>query len=131
MTATTLTDRAVIRVSGEEARGFLQGLVTQDVMGNLPVWAGLLTAQGKCLFDFLVWGDGDDLLLDCEADAAGDLMKRLSLYRLRRPITIARDDRLSVHWHPERVAPAIRHHVVDFGPWPPMIVRDPRLEELG
>ena len=41
--------------------------------GPLPVWAGLLTAQGKCLFDFIVWGDGDDLLLDCEADAADDL----------------------------------------------------------
>jgi folate-binding Fe-S cluster repair protein YgfZ len=38
--------------------------------GPLPVWAGLLTPQGKCLFDFLVWGDGDDLLLDCEAAAA-------------------------------------------------------------
>ena len=41
--------------------------------GALPVWAGLLTPQGKCLFDFLVWADGDDLLLDCEAEAADDL----------------------------------------------------------
>ncbi len=60
--------------------------MTSDVAGELPVWAGLLTPQGKCLFDFVVWGDGDDLLLDCEADAADDLIKRLSLYRLRRPI---------------------------------------------
>ena len=86
MAATTLTDRAVIRLSGEDVRGFLQGLVTSDVAGELPVWAGLLTPQGKCLFDFLVWEDGDDLLLDCEADAADDLIKRLSIYRLRRPI---------------------------------------------
>ena len=70
MPATTLADRAIVRVSGEEVRGFLQGLVTQDVTGRLPVWAGLLTAQGKCLFDFLLWDDGDDLLLDCEASAA-------------------------------------------------------------
>ena len=73
-------------------RGFVQGLVTSDVAGALPVWAGLLTPQGKCLFDFLVWDDGDDLLLDCEAGAADDLIKRLSIYRLRRPIRIARDE---------------------------------------
>src|SRR5215213_7500100 len=98
MAQTTLTDRAVIRMSGEDVRGFLQGLVTSDVAGTLPVWTGLLSAQGKCLFDFLVWADGDDLLLDCEAAAADDLIKRLSIYRLRRAVVIAPDDSLSVHW---------------------------------
>jgi tRNA-modifying protein YgfZ len=97
---TTLTDRALIRLSGEDVREFLQGLVTQDVAGELPVWAGLLTAQGKCLFDFLVWADGDDLLLDCEDAAADDLIKRLSIYRLRRPISIERNEGLAVHWSP-------------------------------
>jgi folate-binding protein YgfZ len=98
---TTLTDRALVRLSGEDVRGFLQGLVTSDVAGALPVWAGLLTPQGKCLFDFIVWGDGEDLLLDCEAEAADDLIKRLAIYRLRRPISIARDDSLAVHWSSE------------------------------
>ena len=98
MTATTLTDRAVIRLSGEDVRGFLQGLVTNDVSGALPVWTGLLTAQGKALFDFLVWADGDDLLIDCEADQADALIRRLSLYRLRRRIDIALDPSLAVHW---------------------------------
>ena len=105
MSATTLADRALIRLSGEDVRSFLQGLVTSDVAGDLPVWTGLLTPQGKCLFDFLVWADptavsGDevDLLLDCEAAAADDLIKRLSIYRLRRPITIRREDTLAVHW---------------------------------
>jgi len=115
MPATTLADRAVIRLSGEEVRGFLQGLVTEDVAGPLPVWAGLLTPQGKCLFDFFVWDDRDDLLIDCESDAADDLIKRLSLYRLRRPITIARDDSLAVHWSASG----------DEG------IADPRLAELG
>src|SRR4051795_13453209 len=114
MAATTLTERAVIRLSGEDVRGFLQGLVTSDIAGELPVWAGLLTAQGKCLFDFLIWNDGDDLLLDCEAEAAEDLIKRLSIYRLRRPIRIERDDALAVHWSLEGEA-----------------VADPRLPELG
>ena len=98
MPATTLADRALVRVSGEDARGFLNGLVTQEVSGPLPVWAGLLTPQGKCLFDFLVWEDADDLLLDCEAAAAEDLTKRLGIYRLRQPINIRRDDKLAVHW---------------------------------
>jgi folate-binding protein YgfZ len=114
MSGTTLTDRAVIRLSGEDVRGFVNGLVTQDVAGLLPAWAGLLTPQGKCLFDFIVWDDGDDLLLDCEASAAGDLIKRLSIYRLRRPITIARDESLAVHWATEGDG-----------------VADPRLPELG
>ncbi len=115
MRATTLSDRAVIRLSGEDVRGFLQGLVTSDVAGELPVWAGLLTPQGKCLFDFLVWADGDDVLLDCEADAADDLIKRLSMYRLRRPIRIDHKGALAVHWSR------------DGGEG----VDDPRLGELG
>ena len=98
MTATTLSDRAIVRISGEDVRGFLQSLVTNDVAGPLPVWAGLLTAQGKAVFDFLVWSEGDDLLIDCEDAQADALIRRLTLYRLRRPITIARDESLAVHW---------------------------------
>ena len=101
MAATTLIDRAVIRLAGPDVRGFLQGLVTDDVDGPLPAWAGLLTAQGKALFDFILWDDGDDVLIDCEAAQADALVRRLSLYRLRRPITIARDEALAVHWAPE------------------------------
>ncbi len=98
MSSTTLSDRAVIRISGDDVRGFMQGLVTSDVAGPLPVWTALLSAQGKCLFDFMVWDAGKDLLLDCEAATADDLIKRLSIYRLRRVITIAREDALAVHW---------------------------------
>jgi len=75
-TATMLADRAVIRLSGDGVRDFLQGLVTNDVTGPLPVWAGLLTPQGKVLFDFIVWADGDDLLIDCEANQADALVRR-------------------------------------------------------
>ena len=118
MPASLLTSRAVIRLSpsaaDEDARAFLQGLVTNDVTGALPVWAALLSPQGKVLFDFVVWGDGDDLLLDCEAAQAEALIKRLSLYRLRRRIAIALDPALGVHWR------------AGDGPSP-----DPRLPALG
>lgn len=113
--STLLADRAVIRLSGEDVREFVNGLVTQDVTGSLPVWAGLLTPQGKCLFDFLVWDDDPDLLIDCEADQTDALIKRLAIYRLRRAITIAREEDLTVHWSPDG----------DDG------VPDPRLAELG
>lgn len=96
-----LADRAVIRLSGEDVRGFLQGLVTNEVARALPVWVGLLTPQGKALFDLLVWEDGDDLLLDCERDRAEALIRRLSIYRLRRAIGIARDEAIAVHWSVE------------------------------
>ena len=115
MANTTLKDRALIRLSGEDVRGFLQGLVTNDTSGNLPVWAALLTAQGKALFDFLIWADQEDILIDCERDAAEALVKRLTLYRLRRAITIEREEGLAVHWAPEG----------DLG------VVDPRLSALG
>jgi folate-binding protein YgfZ len=103
MTGTTLCDRAVVRLSGEDVRGFLQGLVTQDmreVAPGAPRWSGLLTPQGKALFDFILWADGDDVLVDCEADQADALVRRLTLYRLRRSITIAREPALAVHWSP-------------------------------
>ncbi|MBC7985676.1 MAG: folate-binding protein [Sphingomonadaceae bacterium] len=100
MPATTLADRALLRLSGEDVRVFLQGLVTNDVsrLDAGPVWAGLLSAQGKALFDFILWGDGADVLIDCEAGQADALARRLALYRLRRKIEIGRDDGLAVHW---------------------------------
>ena len=115
MAATTLTDRTLLRLSGEGVRDFVQGLVTSDVAGPLPVWTGLLTPQGKTLFDFFVWADDDDLLLDVETEAADDLAKRLAIYRLRRAISIEREPKLAVHWAPRS----------DEG------VLDPRLSALG
>lgn len=101
----TFRDRAIIRLAateaGEDIRAFLQGLVTQDmglVRPGAPAWAALLTPQGKALFDFILWADGDDILIDCEEAQADALVKRLSIYRLRRKIAIARDDGIFVGW---------------------------------
>jgi folate-binding protein YgfZ len=104
MSGTTLADRAVLRLSGEDVSGFLQGLVTNDMNAlapDRPLWAGLLSAQGKALFDFILWADGDHVLIDCEAGQAEALARRLTLYRLRRQIAIARDESLAVHWSAE------------------------------
>ncbi len=116
-----LMDRALVRISAdspqEDPAGFLQGLLTNDVTGALPAYAGLLTPQGKTLFDLIVWpGANGALLLDCEVSAADDLVQRLSLYRLRRRIAIARDDSLGVYWQAQ----------LGDGGSP-----DPRLPDLG
>ena len=108
-----LFDRAVIRLSptdaGEDVRGFLQGLVTQDTNAEMPLWAGLLSPQGKALFDFILWADGTHVLIDCEGCQADALLRRLSMYRLRRKIAITVDADMGVFWlpfpsvHPELV----------------------------
>ena len=116
--ATMLSDRALVRLSGEDVRGFLQGLVTHDLTllaPDRPLWAGLLIAQGKALFDFILWADGEDVLVDCEESQAAALAKRLTLYRLRRPTRIEPEEQLAVHWSPGGEAGAA----------------DPRLPQLG
>ena len=100
---TRLADRALLRLAGDDVRGFLQGLVTQDmalVAPDAPQWGGLLTPQGKALFDFLLWTDGDAILIDAEAEQAPALARRLSIYRLRRAIEIAPAPG-AVHWSPD------------------------------
>lgn len=96
-----LLRRGVIEVSGEDRVGFLQGLVSNDVTQAAPgraIWAALLTPQGKWLADFFVLAAEDALLLDCEHDQTGDLMRRLSRFRLRARVTVNdASHRLHVH----------------------------------
>lgn len=99
-TATRLSDRALIRLSGEDVGGFLQGLVTHDMAalaGPAPGWGGLLSPQGKALFDFFIWPQDGSVLIDCEAAQAEALARRLAMYRLRRAISIEPATG-AVHW---------------------------------
>lgn len=94
-----LEDRSVVAIAGPEARPFLQGLITNDIERLAPgqgVYAALLTPQGKILFDFfLVEGDGA-VLIDCLATARDDLVKRLTMYKLRSKISIETREQLAV-----------------------------------
>ncbi len=86
-----LENRGVIRLSGPDGRSLLQGLITNDVDkidAETAVYAGLLTPQGKFLFDMIIVADGEDLLLDVEAALKSDLMRRLMMYRLRAAVEI-------------------------------------------
>lgn len=94
MTPIFLENRAVLAVDGADAVAFLQGLITHDVALVAPgraVFAGLLSPQGKALFDFhLHAGDGSTILIDVTAEKADALLKRLSMYKLRKAVTLAR-----------------------------------------
>lgn len=95
-----LADRGVLEVAGEDRRTFLQGLVSNDVTKatvDRAIYAALLTAQGKYLYDFPIVALGEALYLDAEAARLGDLQRRLGLYRLRSKVTLAdASDRFAV-----------------------------------
>jgi tRNA-modifying protein YgfZ len=90
-----LRDRGVIEVGDADATGFLQRLITNSVL-NIPKgegrYAGLLTPQGKLLFDFFVVplpeGPGAGYLIDCPGEQTADLVKRLNLHKMRAKIAI-------------------------------------------
>ena len=86
-----LGDRAIVRVGGPHAAAFLQGLITNDVglLESQPaIFAGLLSPQGKVLFEFLAAKDGEAFLVAVARPAAADLVKRLSMYKLRAKVEI-------------------------------------------
>ncbi len=86
-----LAHRGAIRVSGPDSHHFLQNLITSDVEEIDKQGAGfgaLLTPQGKILFDFLIYRDGDAYLLDAPLETLPDLAKRLTFYKLRAKVEI-------------------------------------------
>ena len=87
-----LGSRAMLRLSGPDARQWLQGLVTNDVesLGSGQArFAALLSPQGKILFDFFVTPDADGLLIDCPAKDAAALLRRLGMYKLRAQVAVS------------------------------------------
>ncbi|HUF57065.1 MAG TPA: folate-binding protein [Thermohalobaculum sp.] len=92
-------DRRVLTMEGADARRVLQGIVTNDVERMAPdrlVYAALLTPQGKYLFDFFLFPDGEAVMLDVAADRAAALAERLSMYCLRRDARVTGEAPLEV-----------------------------------
>jgi hypothetical protein len=97
--AAPLENRGLLRIEGEDARPFLQGLISNDVTKVTPsrtLYATLLTAQGRFLHDFFIAVLDGALVLEVELTRRDDLRKRLSLYRLRSKVAIAPLDTLAV-----------------------------------
>ncbi|MGJ8546945.1 MAG: YgfZ/GcvT domain-containing protein [Sulfitobacter sp.] len=90
--------RRILRLSGKDTRSFLQGLITNnmDKLDQGPIYAALLTPQGKYIADFFVAADVSDILIDV-TEAQGDMLaQRLSMYKLRADVQIAPTD---LHLH--------------------------------
>ncbi|MCJ9674177.1 folate-binding protein YgfZ, partial [Neorhizobium sp. SHOUNA12B] len=103
MPAAFLPSRSLIRLTGKDAQDFLQGLITTDI-DSLPGGearpGALLTPQGKILFDFLVWREGDGFVIETETAQREALMRRLTMYKLRAAvdITAGPEDGITVFW---------------------------------
>lgn len=80
--------RCIIRISGKDNRSFLQGLITNDIhkIDHGLVYAALLSAQGKFQYDFFLFADGEDVMMDIDQEMAAALQKKLMLYRLRADV---------------------------------------------
>ena len=113
-----MTDRTVLSLTGPDRVGFLQGLITNDVLRaqNGIIYAAMLTPQGKYLVDFFVIGRTDDLLIDVASPLAAMLLQRLTMYKLRAQVRIAATDL--------RVSRGV-------GPAPAGALNDPRHPALG
>jgi tRNA-modifying protein YgfZ len=123
--AALLADRGALRVAGPEAAKFLQGLITNDMdkaRDGAAIHAGLLTPQGKILFDFFVVPAEGGFLLEIAKDKAAELSKRLGFYRLRADVEIKEEPALivAVAWGGP---PQVPEGAIAFA--------DPRHAELG
>jgi len=122
--AARLARRGVVAVGGDEAEQFLNGLVSVDVAKATPgraVYAGLLSPQGKVLFDFIAFRDHTGFLLDLARTASAEFIRRLLFYRLRAKVTV--DD-----------FSADREVIAGWGDGKPqldVVATDPRLAQLG
>lgn len=118
MSSQSHTERTILEVTGEERISFLQGLVSNDVsrIKDGLVYAALLSPQGKYLADFFLLERETAILVDVAAPLAPDLLKRLSLYKLRAQVELR-----------ETTMPVVR----GVGPIPPGAYSDPRHTSLG
>jgi tRNA-modifying protein YgfZ len=94
-----LNSRAVLRIDGPDRADFLQGLISNDVTKlarNVAIYAALLTAQGRFLHDLFLANFGDSFLLDAETARLADLVRRLTIYKLRSKVAIAPADEFMV-----------------------------------
>jgi tRNA-modifying protein YgfZ len=95
MKSAFLPDRSVVKVAGEDARNFLNGLITTDLdrlKPGLGRFGALLTPQGKIIVDFLITevpaGHGGGFLIDCPKALAEGLATKLKFYKLRAKVTV-------------------------------------------
>ncbi len=125
MSTCVLHDRAIVAVSGDDAEGFLNRLVTNTTLAMRPGearYAALLSPQGKLLFDFLVVRRPGAFWIDCRREQAAELARRLAMFKLRAKVVIADESAeraVAAHWGDSPTDA------------PGLVFRDPRHHALG
>jgi len=143
-----LDNRALLRVSGENALGYLQGLITNDMKhlldGSYSMYAMFLNMKGRILYDTIIYKtpDKNTFLVECDKQAIAQLEKHLNMYKLRKPIEIdSVSDQYKVFalYTPD-ILMNTDGNVNSMGPMSinqavvineTVLYRDPRLKELG
>ncbi|MFT7087343.1 MAG: folate-binding protein YgfZ [Rickettsiales bacterium] len=119
-----LQNRAIISVSGEDQKTFLQGLITNDinkVSENQAIYAFMLSPQGRFLYDFFIIQKDDELLLDCSRERIDEIVKKLSFFKFRSKVEIKKAENFLVE------VGLNKEDFVDQN----IIFADPRSEEMG
>ena len=134
-----LEDRAILYINGDDAKEFLQNLISNDinkVNDNNSCFASLLTPQGKFLFEFIIVKHKSGYFIDCEKSQANDLFKQLRIYKLRSKVEILNlsNEFVIAVFDSEKFlsfdnAKDVLGHTVKYREDP--IVLDPRHKELG
>jgi len=117
-----LVDRSLIEILGKDNKKFLQGLITNDVnkvINNKIIYSAMLNSQGRFLYDFFIFENEGALFLDCFAPRRDEIIKKLSLYKLRADVIIKKNDELKVFFDD------VQDSLAQFN------FTDPRNEKLG
>lgn len=120
-----LTDRQIIELTGSDTRNFLQGLISNDIdklAPHRPLYAAMLTPQGKFLFDFILIEHEHAIWLDTSSASAAELVQKMTMYRMRAAVVLTLREDLAVcaAWGGQ------------ISPQPNWVsIEDPRLPALG
>ena len=93
-----LSNRAIIEIKGPDRKTFLQGLITNDVnkVGEALVYATMLNAQGRFLYDFFIFEQNETLFIDCDKNRRSEIIKKFGFYKLRSKVEIKENNELLV-----------------------------------
>ena len=89
--ATILDDRGFVKINGDEAKSFLQNIVTNDIekiTDSLTLFSSIFTPQGKYLYEFFILKFEDGYLLECEKKLTSEIIKIFDFYKLRTKINL-------------------------------------------
>lgn len=119
----TIQDRSIIEVKGNDRKSFLQGLITNDInkiSANNLIYAAMLNASGRFLYDFFIFEKADSIFLDCLESRQDEIITKLKFYKLRTQVEIIKHNDYKITQNFENPNPS---EGLSF--------KDPRHKDLG